>query len=54
MIKRDNSGDIGLVPGLGSFPGGENDNPFHYSCLGNPMDRGAWWATVPGVAKSRI
>ena len=34
-------------------PGGGNGNPLQYSCLENPMDRGAWWATVPGVTKSR-
>ena len=44
---------IGLVPGLGGFPGGRNGNPRQYSCLENPMDRGAWWATVHGVAKSQ-
>ena len=38
--------------GSGRSPGGGNDNPLHYSCLGNPMERGAWWATVHGVAKS--
>ena len=40
-----------LIPGLGRFPGEENGNPFLYSCLENLMDRGAWWATVHGVAK---
>ena len=39
-------------PGLGRSPGEGNDNPLQYSCLENPMDRGAWWATVYGVAKS--
>ena len=43
--------DVGLIPGSGIFPGGGNDNPLQYSCLGNLMDRKAWWATVPGVAK---
>ena len=44
--------DIGSIPGLGrSFEEG-NGNPLHYSCLENPMDRGAWWATVHGVAQS--
>ena len=53
MIKNPpaNAGDIGSIPGLGGSPGGGNDNMFQYSCLGNPMDRGAWWATVHGVAK---
>ena len=43
-----NAGNVGLIPELGRFPGGGNGNPFQYSCLGNPMDRGAWWATVCG------
>ena len=50
-----NAGDLrvtGLIPGLGRSPGGGHGNPFQYSCLENPMDREAWWATVPGVAKS--
>ena len=46
-----NAGDVGLIPGLGKFPGEGNGNPFHYSCLGNPMDREAWQAMVHGVAK---
>ena len=46
-----NAGDMGLIPGLGRSPGEGNGNPFQYSCLENPMDRGAWWATVHGVAK---
>ena len=48
-----NVGDLGLIPGLGRSPGEGNGNPLKYSCLENPMDRGAWWATVYGVAKSR-
>ena len=44
--------DMGLIPGSGRSPGGGNGNPFEYSCLENPMDRGIWWATVHGVAKS--
>ena len=44
-----NAGDPGYVPGLGRSPGEGNSYPFQYSCLGNPMDRGAWWATVHGV-----
>ena len=44
--------DLGLISGLGRFPGGGNGTPLKYSCLGNPMDRGARWDTVPGVAKS--
>ena len=47
------TGDAGLIPGLGRSLGGGNDHPFQYSCLENPMDRGAWWATVHGVAKSQ-
>ena len=47
-------GDAGLIPGLGSSPGGGHGNPFQYSCLENPMDRGAWWARVHRVAKSQI
>ena len=45
------AGDAGLIPGLGRSPGEGNGNPLQYSCLGNPMDRGAWRATVHGVAK---
>ena len=44
------TGDSGLIPGLGRFPGGGNGNPLQYSCLGNFMDRGAWQVTVRGVA----
>ena len=46
------AGDVGSIPGLGRFPGGGKGNPLQYSCLENPMDRGAWWATVHGVATS--
>ena len=46
-----NAGDVGLTPGLGRSPGVGNGNPLQYFCLGNPMDRGAWWATVHGVTK---
>ena len=41
--------DLGSVPGLGRAPGEGNGNSLQYSCLGNPMDRGTWWATVQGV-----
>ena len=41
-----NEGDPGLIPGLGRSSGEENSYPLQYFCLGNPMDRGAWWATV--------
>ena len=45
--------DLGSIPGLGRSPGGGHGNPLQYSCLENPMDRGAWWAMVHGVTKSR-
>ena len=48
-----NAGNLGSIPGLGRFPGGGNSNLLQYFCLGNPMDRGAWWTTVHGVAKSQ-
>ena len=44
--------DMGSIPGLGRFLGGGHGNPLQYSHLENPMDRGVWWAKVPGVAKS--
>ena len=46
-----NAGDTGSAPELGRYPGEGNGNPLQYSCLGNPKDRGAWQATVHGVAK---
>ena len=46
-----NAGDVGSTLGLGRSPGEENRNPLQYSCLENPMDRGAWWAKVCGVMK---
>ena len=51
-----NAGDVrdaSSIPGLGRSAGEEHSNPLQYSCLENPMDRGAWWATVHGVAKSQ-
>ena len=48
-----NARDLGLIPGSGRSPGEENGNPLHYSCLENPMGRGAWWSTVHGIAKSQ-
>ena len=48
-----NAGDPGSIPGSGRSPGEGNGNPLLYSCLENPMEGGAWWATVHGVAKSR-
>ena len=50
---QENAGDPYWIPGWGRFPGGGNGNPLQYSCLGNPKDRGTWWAIVHGVAKSR-
>ena len=47
------TGDLGLTSGLARSLGGGNGNPLQYSWLENPVDRGAWWATVHGVAKSR-
>ena len=47
-----NEGDLGSIPGLGGSPGEGNGNPLQYSCLENPMDGEAWWATVHRVAKS--
>ena len=47
-----NAGDVGSIPGSGRPPGEGNGNPLQYSCLENAMDREAWWATVPGVAKN--
>jgi len=53
MVKNlsANAGDTGLIPGSGRSPGEGNGNPLQYSCLGNPKDRGAWWATIHEVAK---
>ena len=48
-----NAGDTGSIPGSGRSPGEGNVNCLQYCCLENPVDRGAWWATVHGVAKSR-
>ena len=45
------AGDLGLISGSGRTPGGGHGNPLQYPCLENPMDRGAWWTTVHGVAK---
>ena len=58
MVKNPtaNAGDTreaDSIPGLGRSPGGGNGNPHQYTCLENPMDRGAWWAKVHGVTKSR-
>ena len=53
-VSAYNAGDPGSIPGLGRSTGEGNGNPLQYSCLENPMDRGAWQATVHGVAKSLI
>ena len=55
MVKNlaANAGDMGLIPGWGRSPGEENVSLLQYSCLGNPMDRGAWWSIVHEVAQNR-
>ena len=50
-VSACNAGDLGLIPGSGRTLGGGHGNPLQYSCLENPMDRGAWWATVHGGPK---
>ena len=52
-VSACNVGDLGSIPRLGRSPGGGHDNPLQYSCLENSMDRGVWWATVRGAAKSQ-
>ena len=52
MVKNLNEGGLGSIPGSGRSPGEGNGNSLQYACLKNPMDRGAWWATVHGVAES--
>ena len=52
-VSAYNAGDRGSIPGSGRTPGERNGNPLQYSCLENPMDRGAQWATVHRVTKSR-
>ena len=49
QVSAYNAGDLGSIPGSGKSPGEGNGNPLQYSCLKNPMDRGAWWATVQRV-----
>ena len=51
-VNAEDIRDAGSIPGSGRSPGGGNGNPLQYSCLENPMDRGAWWAAVHGVVKS--
>ena len=55
MVKESvcNAGDLGSIPGIGRSPGGGHGYPLQYSCLENPIDTGAWWGTVHGVAKNR-
>ena len=53
LVKEGDLRDSNSIPGLGKSPGGGHGNPLQYSCLENPMDRGAWQATVHGVAKSQ-
>ena len=55
LVKNppDNAGDVGSIPGSGRYPGEGNGKLLQYSCLGNTMDRGAWWATVYGGEKSQ-
>ena len=50
-VNAGDAKDSGSIPGLGRFPGGGNCNSLQYSCLQNPMDRGAWWATVHSVTR---
>ena len=54
MVKNPpaNAGDMDWIPGSGRYPGEGSGNSFQYSCLGNPVDRGAWWATIHGVVES--
>ena len=52
-VNAGDTGDTSLITGLGIFPGRENGSPLQDSSLENPMDRGAWWAIVHGVAKSQ-
>ena len=51
---QEDAGDVGLIPGWGRSPGGGNGNPLQYSCLGNPMDGGAWWVEVHEVTELDI
>ena len=51
-VSACNAGDLGSIPGSGRSPGEGNGKPLQSSCLENPMDGGAWWATVHGVAES--
>ena len=53
LFNAEDIRDMGSIPGSGRSPGGGHDNPLQYSCLDNPMDRGAWWATVHRISKSQ-
>ena len=53
ICNAGDTGDMGLIPGLGRSPGEGHGDPLQYSCRENPMDRGAWWATVHRIAKSQ-
>ena len=52
--KAGDTGDVGSIPGSGRFPRDGNGSSLQYSCLGNPMDRGAWWATVHEITESDV
>ena len=52
LVKAEDARDVGSIPGSGRSPGVRNVNPLQYSCLGNSMDKGAWWATVHRVSKT--
>ena len=52
-VSAYNAGNLGLIPGSGRTTGEGNGNPLQYSCLGNPMDKEAWWATIHGVTESQ-
>ena len=52
--SAEDPGEAGLIPGSGRSPGKGNGNPFYYSCLENPTDREAWWATVHEVEKTQL
>ena len=57
VVRNLPAGDVrhtGSIPGSGRSPGGRHGNPLQYSCLENPMDRGAWWAVVHGVTESDV
>ena len=54
LTNARNSKEAGSIPGSGRSPGEGNDNPLQYSRLANPIDLGAWWATVQGISKSQI